>query len=50
VIDEVQNAMSKDIINKKDEWMTPDLLNKITQNEKLTKLFSNPEYLQVRIK
>jgi len=48
VLDEVQEAMkmNENLIDKKSEWMTPDLLSKIAANPKLTKLFTNPEYMQ----
>jgi hypothetical protein len=32
---------------KGQEWMTPDLLQKIGENPKLVKLFTNAEYMQV---
>jgi len=50
VLDEVQEAMkvNESLADKKNEWMTPDLLSKIAANPKLTKLFTNPEYMQVR--
>jgi hypothetical protein len=49
VLDEVQEAMKSNqtLLNKGNEWVTPDLLGKISQNPKLLKLFSNPEYMQV---
>jgi len=48
VLDEVQQAMkvNETLADKKNEWMTPDLLSKIAANPKLTKLFTNPEYMQ----
>ncbi len=51
VLDEVQEAMkvNESLADKKNEWMTPDLLSKIAANPKLTKLFTNPEYMQVKI-
>ncbi len=49
VLDEVQEAMkvNQTLLDKKNEWMTPDLLNQIAANPKLNKLFTNPEYMQV---
>jgi len=49
-LDEVQQAMkvNETLADKKNEWMTPDLLSKIAANPKLTKLFTNPEYMQVK--
>jgi hypothetical protein len=34
------------IIDKKDEWCTPDLLTKIAGNETLRKAFESPDYKQ----
>ena len=52
VLDEVQEAMkvNQTLLDKKQEWMTPDLLSHIAANPKLTKLFTNPEYMQVDLK
>jgi len=48
VIPEVQEAMKlgESILDKKDQWLTPDLLKMLTENPNLAKLFANPEYLQ----
>ena len=40
--------VNETLLDKKSEWMTPDLLTKIAANPKLPKLFTNPEYLQVK--
>jgi len=49
-IPEVQTAMNMNnfLVNDKEKWMTPELLNKISENPILVKLFSNPEYLTVK--
>ena len=44
---EVQQSMKQTIINKKDQWMTPELINQLQSNPELLKLFTNPEYMQV---
>ncbi len=48
-IKEVQDAMNmKQFLNNdKDKWLNPDLIKKITENPIASKLFSNPEYLNV---
>jgi hypothetical protein len=35
-------------MNDQKTWLTPDLLNKISENPILIKLFTNPEYLNVK--
>ena len=46
---EVQAAMNMNnfLVNDKDQWLTPELLKKISENPVLAKLFTNPEYLNV---
>jgi len=48
VMPEVQQAMklNESLLEKKDQWLTPDLLKRITENPNLAKLFTNPEYMQ----
>ena len=48
IIPEVQEAMkmNQTLLDKKNQWLTPELLKKITENPSLAKLFTNPEYLQ----
>lgn len=36
-----------DLVNKKDEWLTPDLLMKISQNPNLLKYFMDPRFSEV---
>eukprot|EP01016_Furgasonia_blochmanni_P053983 TRINITY_DN8823_c0_g2_i2.p1 TRINITY_DN8823_c0_g2~~TRINITY_DN8823_c0_g2_i2.p1 ORF type:complete len:159 (-),score=18.98 TRINITY_DN8823_c0_g2_i2:91-567(-) len=38
--------LQKGILETKDKWMNEDLLKKVSENPKLLKLFSNPEYMQ----
>ncbi|KAM3136379.1 hypothetical protein pb186bvf_011514 [Paramecium bursaria] len=51
-IDEVQQNMNKQspvgsfLEQNKDQWLNQELLMKIANNPKLSKLFTNPEYLQ----
>lgn len=49
-IPEVQAAMNMNnfLLNDKDKWLTPELLKKISESPILAKLFTNPEYLNVK--
>lgn len=38
--------MQEAIKDKKDEWCTPDLMQKIASNETLRKAFTSPDYRQ----
>ena len=40
--DEVQNNLKTNLERTKDEWLTPNLLEKIMQSPRLSKAFSNP--------
>lgn len=35
--------------NNKNEWQTPDFMDKIAKNPKIQKLFTNPEYQKVHL-
>lgn len=47
-IKEVQEAMKmNDYLGRtRNEWMTNDFLNNVSANEKINRLFTNPEYMQ----
>jgi len=47
-IKEVQEAMKmNDYLGRtRNEWMTNDFLNDVSTNEKISRLFTNPEYMQ----
>lgn len=40
--------MNNFLMNDQNKWMTPELLKQISENPILVKLFSNPEYLNVK--
>jgi len=42
-----KGSLLSDIVNKKDEWMTPDLLSKITKNPNLIKYFMDPKFSEI---
>lgn len=48
-IKEVQDAMNMKqfLATDKDKWLNPDLLKKLSESPIASKLFSNPEYLNV---
>lgn len=41
--DEVQEAMNSNMMKNKDEWLTPELFQKLAQKPKLLKAFSDPK-------
>ena len=38
--------MATNIEKNKDQWLTPDLMNKISQSPRLMAAFANPQYMQ----
>jgi len=44
---EDKTSLLSDIVNKKEEWLTPDLLMKISQNPNMLKYFMDPRFTEV---
>ena len=42
-----KTSLLSDVVNKKEEWLTPDLLMKISQNPNMLKYFMDPRFTEV---